>query len=122
MSRREASPPIPVTLDGSPLTTGEVVAVARGHAPVSLADPARERVAAARAVVAAAADHVDPIYGLNTGFGSLSKVRISVEQVHEIQRNIVGSQGGGGGDPLPADGVRGTLLLLAARLARGHSG
>ena len=122
MSRSEANPPTPVTLDGSPLTTGEVVAVARRHASVGLADPARERVAAARAVVATAADHVDPVYGLNTGFGSLSKVRISVEQVHEIQRNIVRSHAAGVGDPLPPDVVRATMLLLAASLARGHSG
>ena len=34
----------------------------------------------------------------------------------------IGSTTAGAGDPLPADVVRGTMLLLAASLARGHSG
>ena len=59
---------------------------------------------------------------MNTGFGSLSKIRIELAQVREIQRNLVRSHAAGTGDPLPKDVVRGTMLLLAASLARGHSG
>ena len=111
-----------VTLDGSPLTIEEVEAVSRFGASVSLAKSARDNVAAARAVVAKAAEHVDPVYGLNTGFGSLSKVRIEPAQVHEIQRHIVRSHAAGVGEPLPDDVVRGMMLLLAGSLSRGHSG
>ncbi|MEE2682178.1 MAG: histidine ammonia-lyase [Planctomycetota bacterium] len=111
-----------VILDGSPLSTAAVRSVARDHAEVVFAEQARARVTAARAVVAAAAEDVDPVYGLNTGFGSLSKVRVTVDQVHEIQRNIVRSHAAGVGDPLPNDVVRATMLVLAASLARGHSG
>ena len=111
-----------VILDGSPLTIENVVSVARRQAPVALSSEARERVVAARAHVASAADAADPIYGLNTGFGSLSKIRIELAQVREIQRNLVRSHAAGTGDPLPKDVVRGTMLLLAASLARGHSG
>ncbi|MBB47023.1 MAG: histidine ammonia-lyase [Phycisphaerae bacterium] len=111
-----------VTLDGSPLTIDEVEAVARFDASVSIAPSARENVLQARAVVAKAAEHVDPVYGLNTGFGSLSKVRIDPEQVHEIQRHIVRSHAAGVGEALPNDVVRGMMLLLAGSLSRGHSG
>lgn len=111
-----------VVLDGRPLTIEEVVAVARSRTPVVLAGEARERVVRARALVASAADAADPVYGLNTGFGSLSKIRIELEQVREIQRNIVRSHAAGTGDPLPRPVVRGMMLALAASLARGHSG
>ncbi|MDG2030763.1 MAG: histidine ammonia-lyase [Phycisphaerales bacterium] len=111
-----------VVLDGRPLRVEDVVAVARHRARVELASEAREQVVAARALVASAADAADPVYGLNTGFGSLSKIRIELEQVREIQRNIVRSHAAGTGDPLPRSVVRGMMLLLAASLARGHSG
>ncbi len=111
-----------VPLDGSPLSIEQVVSVARHQAGVELTGEAREAVVAARAQVASAADAADPVYGLNTGFGSLSRVRIELEQVREIQRNIVRSHAAGTGEPLPKDVVRGTMLLLAASLARGHSG
>jgi histidine ammonia-lyase len=122
MNATPAAKPDPVILDGSPLSTEAVRSVARNGARVILSEESRARVTAARAVVAAAAEHVDPVYGLNTGFGSLSKVRVTVEQVHEIQRNIVRSHAAGVGDPLPADVVRATMVVLAASLARGHSG
>jgi histidine ammonia-lyase len=111
-----------VVLDGGALSLDEVVRVARRLAPVELSASARERVVAARAHVASAADAADPIYGLNTGFGSLSKIRIELDQVREIQRNLVRSHAAGTGEPLPKDVVRGTMLLLAGSLARGHSG
>ncbi|MAJ48063.1 MAG: histidine ammonia-lyase [Planctomycetes bacterium TMED75] len=122
MNARQAHKHDPVVLDGSPLSTEEVRLVAREHASAELSDGARTRVVAARQVVADAAEDVDPVYGLNTGFGSLSKVRVTVDQVHEIQRNIVRSHAAGVGDPLPKDVVRATMLILAASLARGHSG
>ena len=122
MNAQSATKPDPVTLDGSPLSTEAVRSVARDHAEVVFTEEARARVASARAVVAAAAEDADPVYGLNTGFGSLSKVRVTVDQVHEIQRNIVRSHAAGVGTPLPADVVRATMLVLAASLARGHSG
>jgi histidine ammonia-lyase len=111
-----------VVLDGSPLRVEDVVAVARNHASVTLSPGAHERVVAARAHVAGAADAAHPIYGLNTGFGSLSKIRIELDQVREIQRNLVRSHAAGTGDPLPRSVVRATMLLLAASLSRGHSG
>ena len=64
----------------------------------------------------------EPVYGINTGFGSLSQVRIDAEGLHTLQRNIVRSHAAGVGEPLPKDVVRAMMLILAASLARGHSG
>lgn len=119
MSSKHANP---IVLTARPLSIQEVVAVARDRTPVVLSQEAGEAVDAARALVASAAEGADPIYGLNTGVGSLSKVRVGLEDVRAIQRNLLRSHAAGTGDPLPVEIVRATMTLLAASLARGHSG
>jgi histidine ammonia-lyase len=111
-----------VSLDGSPLHLTQVEAVARRGAAVELAGEASATVEASRAIVEdRAADQV-AVYGVNTGFGSLSQHRIEPEQVRQIQANLVRSHAAGAGPPLPEDEVRAMLLVLAASLARGRSG
>jgi len=64
----------------------------------------------------------EPAYGINTGFGKLSEVRVEPAQVAELQRNLVRSHCCGVGEPLPEPEVRGMLLLRANVLAKGLSG
>jgi histidine ammonia-lyase len=104
------------------LTLGHVVAVARQGARVALAPDARERVRRSRDFVEKLAASDRAIYGVTTGFGDLSRMRIAPEQVADLQRNLVRSHAAGVGDPLPADVTRAMMLLLANSLARGHSG
>jgi histidine ammonia-lyase len=75
-----------------------------------------------RAALEAAVDEGEPLYGVNTGFGSLARVRIEAEDLREVQRNLILSHAAGVGQPLPDDVVRGMLLLLCASLTRGLSG
>jgi histidine ammonia-lyase len=109
-------------LDGRALTLDEVEAVARHGRPVALADDARTRVEAARAIVEKHAAGDEPVYGVNTGFGSLARHRIPPDHVREVQRNLLRSHAAGVGEPLPEEVVRAMMLLLAAMLGRGHSG
>jgi histidine ammonia-lyase len=111
-----------VTLDGSLLAPAQVESVARHGARVELAPQARERMQASRAVIDAHLSDGEAHYGINTGFGSLSRKRIDASQLKDLQRNLVRSHAAGIGAPLPADTVRAMMLLLAASLARGHSG
>ena len=48
----------------------------------------------------------DPIYGVNTGFGSLCNHRISDEDLEQLQRNLVVSHACGTGDEVPLDVVK----------------
>jgi histidine ammonia-lyase len=112
----------PLRLDGRPLTIAEVEDVARGGRRVVLADEARAAMNASRAVVDLRSSGGEALYGVNTGFGSLSRVRIAADQVRDVQRNLVRSHAAGVGEPLPEDVVRATMVLLAASLARGRSG
>jgi histidine ammonia-lyase len=98
-------------------------AVARGAAPPpppSAED--RARIAAARAVIDDALAHGTAVYGVTTGFGHLASVRIAAGDAAQLQVNLVRSHAVGSGPPLPADVVRGMMLLLGASLRRGHSG
>lgn len=61
-------------------------------------------------------------YGVNTGFGSLSRTRISDGEIRNLQVNLVRSHAAGVGAPLPADVVRAMMVVLAASLTRGMSG
>jgi histidine ammonia-lyase len=111
-----------VTLNAGPLSIADVVAVARHHAQVALGDLARTRIRQARSIVEACLTDGLAHYGINTGFGSLSRQRVASDQLRELQRNLIRSHASGVDTPLPAEIVRAMMLLLAGSLARGHSG
>lgn len=96
--------------------------VARGAAPPPFASAAAETVAAARTAVDAVLAGDAAVYGVNTGVGQLAGVQIDAADARELQLNLVRSHAVGFGPPLPAETVRGMMLLLASSLARGHSG
>lgn len=75
-----------------------------------------------RAVVTASLADGRPHYGINTGFGSLSKKRIAGDALREVQRNLVRSHAAGVCELLPEDVVRAMTLCLAGSLCRGLSG
>ena len=114
--------PTPITLDGHSLSIADVVAVARGVAPVTIAPQALASVGASRRAVESAVARGDTIYGVNTGFGKLAHVRIKPDQARDLQLNLIRSHASGVGEPLPADAVRAMMLLRANVLLRGTSG
>ncbi len=63
-----------------------------------------------------------PIYGINTGFGSLYNVTISNENLTKLQENLVKSHACGTGDEVPQEIVKLMLLLKIQSLSYGHSG
>lgn len=109
-------------LNANPLTISDIIAVARRGQMVALGDAAKEKLALARFTVDAATRDGEAHYGINTGFGSLSRQRINDQDLRSLQKNLVRSHSAGIGDPLPEETVRAMLLILAASLSRGHSG
>jgi histidine ammonia-lyase len=63
-----------------------------------------------------------PIYGINTGFGSLCNVKISNENLSKLQENLVKSHACGTGDEVPTEIVKLMLLLKIQSLSYGYSG
>jgi histidine ammonia-lyase len=111
-----------IAIDGQSLTLAEFRDVVHRGAACSLSDTARQRVDAAQRVVEESVRRGQATYGVNTGFGDLSTVRIEKKNLAALQERLILSHSAGVGEPLPDAVVRGMLLLRANTLARGHSG
>ena len=62
------------------------------------------------------------IYGVNTGFGPMAQFKISDEDTHQLQYNLIRSHSSGIGNPLPADEVKACMLARLNTLSLGNSG
>jgi histidine ammonia-lyase len=111
-----------VILTGNDLSFEQLRAVALQQESVSLHPSAIERMKASRAVVDKLVASGATAYGINTGFGKLASVRISPEQVAQLQVNLVRSHACGVGEPLGESETRAMMLLRANALAKGLSG
>jgi histidine ammonia-lyase len=111
-----------IVLSGNQLTFSQLYAVALHHETVSLSPDAIARMKASRAVVDQLVASGKTAYGINTGFGKLASVRISSEQVRQLQVNLVRSHSCGVGEPLSEAETRAMMLLRANALAKGLSG
>jgi histidine ammonia-lyase len=111
-----------IELIGNDLTFDQVYEVALRGAKVSLAAGASEKMQASRNVVDKLVASGKTAYGINTGFGKLASVRISTEQVRQLQVNLVRSHCCGVGEPLSKSETRAIMLLRANALAKGLSG
>ena len=114
--------PSSLLLAGQALSLEEICAVALDGRPVALDPAAMPGLRASRAVVDQLLASGGTAYGINTGFGKLSEVRIEPDQVQDLQRNLVRSHACGLGPSLPQGAVRAMLLLRANVLAKGFSG
>ncbi len=63
-----------------------------------------------------------PIYGINTGFGSLCDTEISRDDLNTLQRNLVMSHACGTGALVPSGIVRHMMVLKVLGLSKGNSG
>src|SRR6266498_2479562 len=109
-------------INGQPLTLVEIAAVAFGDAAVQITSSARPRILASRKVVEDIIARDAAVYGVSTGFGKLSDVRIQPDGLGELQLNLIRSHACGIGDPLSEPEVRAMMLLRANVLALGLSG
>src|SRR6266496_2119487 len=109
-------------INGQPLTLVEIAAVAFGDAAVQITSSARPRLLASRKVVEDIIARDAVVYGVTTGFGKLSDVRIRHDGLAQLQLNLVRSHACGIGDPLSEPEVRAMMLLRANVLALGLSG
>jgi histidine ammonia-lyase len=111
-----------VRLTGEDLTPDDVWRVAVEGAAVELDDSAREKLAAARAVVDRALRDEEPTYGVTTGFGRFVSTRIPGELAEDLQLRLLRSHACGVGEPYPTEVVRAAMLMRANTLAKGYSG
>ncbi len=111
-----------ITIDGSSLTLQELVSVARGNIAVRMDKKAVQRTRRSRAVLEKLLQQDEVIYGVNTGFGALSNVKVAPEDLRQLQANLLRSHASSVGKPHSTDVVRAMMLLRANTLIKGNSG
>ncbi len=105
------------------LSFGKIAQLLNNKTEICLSEQATEAIKKCRNYL----DHKmekqeEPIYGVNTGFGSLCDVSISKSDLGRLQRNQVMSHACGAGDEVPKIIVKLMLLLKVQSLSYGHSG
>lgn len=95
----------------------------RGPAAIGLSPDAVGRIVRCRTYLdEKLAGNTQPIYGINTGFGSLYNKNIPNDQLEHLQENLVMSHACGTGPEVPQEIVLLMLFLKVQALAYGYSG
>jgi len=111
-----------VQIDGENLKLEQIEEVAFGKAKVRLSRRAVPKISRCRKYVEEIIRKGQTVYGINTGFGKLCRVKISPSEIERLQKNLVLSHAVGVGPVFSEEEVRAALLLQANVLAKGHSG
>jgi len=107
----------------APLTIDHIKSIITSDAKLRLSDEATKKIQHCRNYLDQKINTSDePVYGINTGFGSLYKESISKNELGKLQSNIIKSHACGAGEVIPAYIVKIILLLKVQSLSYGHSG
>ena len=109
-------------LKGEQISLVQLAAVAFEGEAVCISPAARPRILASRKAIEQIVGRDAVVYGVNTGFGKLSDVRIPQGELRQLQLNLVRSHACGIGNPLSECEVRAIMVLRANVLALGFSG
>lgn len=109
-------------LNGKNITAEKLWTVAHDGSRVKLAESAARDMKNSREFINSKLKTGDAIYGVNTGFGAFSSVRISNEDIVRLQQNLIRSHSCGVGTPFTKAETRAIMILRANALSRGHSG
>jgi len=109
-------------VNGNNLHIEDVIKISRHMEKVEIGKDAIKKVEKSRKNVEKIINDGKPIYGVNTGFGELAKVRIEKNEIKKLQYNLVRSHACGTGEALPEEIVRAMILLRLNSLLKGFSG
>jgi histidine ammonia-lyase len=105
------------------LTLNDLAKIHRGKITIELSDQAKRKINQCREYLDKKLEASNqPIYGINTGFGSLYNRHIPYHQLEKLQENLVKSHACGTGAVVPDEIVRLMLFLKIQSLSYGHSG
>ena len=111
-----------VEIDGHSLTIEGAISVANGYNTAVLTKSARRRMEQSRRGVEQIIDSGEVVYGINTGFGAMSSVRIAGDDIEQLQTNLIKSHACGVGDLMDPEHVLLMMVFRANSLAKGVSG
>ena len=111
-----------VVLDGNSLKIEDIVMVARDRYMVELSKESEKNIQKGQEIVEELVNKGEAIYGVTTGIGEFSKIRIPKEQSDQLQYNIIYSHAAGVGNFVAPEVVRAAMLCRANVLAKGITG
>jgi len=109
-------------ITGYELTVEDVVNVARNNQKVELHKDAIEKIKVCRKMVEDKIANDETMYGINTGIGEFSEVKLDEQEIKDFQKFLIYNHAAGIGDPAPIEYVRGAILGRINVHAKGHSG
>lgn len=105
------------------LTLADVKLVLESDSRIELSEEAVKKITDCRTYLdEKLKTNTSPIYGINTGFGSLCNVIIPDADLEQLQENLVKSHACGMGDEVPQEIVKLMLFLKIQSLSYGKSG
>ena len=113
---------MPVIITGNDLTLEELKRVVYNFEKIELHPDSVLKVNRCREYIENIVKENRVVYGITTGFGKFSTIRIPPEQIEELQENLIISHATGVGPHLSIAETRAVLLLRINVLAKGHSG
>ncbi|MEQ6378249.1 histidine ammonia-lyase [Bacillaceae bacterium S4-13-58] len=111
-----------IELTGHSLTIEQVKKICYDKEKIQISAASVEKVKQSRKAVEDIVSNCRTIYGINTGFGKFSDVKISEEKVNELQLHLIRSHACGVGEPFPEIVSRAMILLRLNALLKGFSG
>ena len=111
-----------IQLNGQNLSIEQVASILYDNKKVEIAQQAIERVNKSREAVEKIVQQEKTVYGINTGFGKFSDVKIAEQEVSKLQLNLIRSHACGFGEPFPEKVAKAMVVLRLNALLKGHSG
>ncbi|NWO06841.1 MAG: aromatic amino acid lyase, partial [Alteromonadaceae bacterium] len=111
-----------VIISNEDLTIEQLVLVATSQAKLKLSEEIKQKVIDGRKIVDKIIEEEQIVYGITTGVGENSKIRISSEDSIQLQKNLIMSHACGVGEPLEKVQVRAVMVMMVKNLSFGYSG
>ncbi|MGI8316664.1 histidine ammonia-lyase [Halobacillus mangrovi] len=111
-----------IVLDGNHLSIEQMKEICFQYEPVKICEGSLQNVRASRRSVEGIVKNGDTVYGINTGFGKLSDVRIPDHEVDTLQLHLIRSHACGVGEPFSEVVSRALTVLRLNALLKGVSG
>src|SRR5713101_8422755 len=93
-------------LDGNSLKIEDAYRAVTIPSRIAFSPRSLKRVKTSRAIIEKWVKDGEAVYGVTTGFGEFSNVRIAPDEFVQLQENLIMSHSAGTGDPLPQEIVR----------------
>lgn len=111
-----------IKLENKHYTLEEIYNISVNPFCISLTKELKDNIVNSRLLVKDKSNAKEPIYGINTGFGKLSQIKIDNSDINKLQKNLLLSHAVGVGENTPDVIVKIIILLKIISFTKGNSG